>query len=181
MTSKRRCVLTICGRYSKMCCAPWIVLDALRSVEGWAAHADWMESRQWNTQRARSGEALPAGEPLEFRHGGWDVTVFTWPVYRALVRRKFAEHLVKYERDIRKLAESHGWVRTSGKWSRENLEWFALYQFAGLSSGQICRKYAAQSQALEESTVLKGVKAAAARIGWENLRKSRQKPNRKNR
>jgi hypothetical protein len=161
--------------------APWIVLDALRSLDDWDARADRRASRQWNTIRERSGEALPAAEPLEFRYGGWDVMLFTWPAYRALVRRKLAEHLLKYERNIRKRAETHGWVRTSGKSSRGNLEWFALYQFAGLSSGQICRKYEAQGQALAESTVLKGVKAVAARIGWEDLRNSRQSPNRKNR
>jgi hypothetical protein len=78
------------------------------------------------------------------------------------------------------LAESMGLVRARRKYSPDNLEWFVLYQFAGISSKTIADRYVAvEGKDLDESTVLKGIKAAAKLIGWNHLRQSRQ--NRKTR
>jgi len=74
-----------------------------------------------------------------------------------------------------------GLVRARRKYSPDNLEWFVLYQFAGMSSGTISDRYAAQGRAVEESTVLKGIKAAAKLIGWNELRQPRRNRNRKTR
>jgi hypothetical protein len=72
-----------------------------------------------------------------------------------------------------------GLVRARRKYSPDNLEWFVLYQFAGMSSGTISDRYAAQGRVIEESTVLKGIKVAATLIGWNQLRQPRLTRNRK--
>jgi hypothetical protein len=73
-------------------------------------------------------------------------------------------------------------VRVPHKSSPANLEWFALYQFVGLSSKGIADRpnFASDPDAApDESTILKGVKAAARRIGWDSLRPTRGRLNRK--
>jgi hypothetical protein len=158
--------------------AEWLVLGALRSLDGWHRDPEWRQSLHWDTLHGRSEEAI-ASKPFEFYDTGWEVCLFSWPAYRAVLWRRFEERLLAYEREARRLAESHGLVRATKKHSRHNLEWFVLYQFAGKSSGAICQHYADIGTVLEESTVLKGIKAAARRIGWGDLREPRQRPNRK--
>jgi hypothetical protein len=72
-----------------------------------------------------------------------------------------------------------GLVRARRKYSPDNLEWFVVYQFAGMSSKIIADRVVAEGNDVDESTVLKGIKAAAKLIGWNHLRQSRQ--NRKTR
>jgi len=54
-----------------------------------------------------------------------------------------------------------------------------LYQFAGMNSTTIVVRYAEKGKFLEESTVLKGIKAAAKLIDWNQLRPSPQTHSRK--
>jgi hypothetical protein len=86
---------------------------------------------------------------------------------------------VEYEKETREFAESRGLVRAQRKYSPDNFEWFVLYQFAGMSSTAIADRYAEKDKFLEESTVLKGIKAAAKLIGWNQLRASPQTHSRK--
>ena len=72
-----------------------------------------------------------------------------------------------------------GLVRAPHKYSPSNLDWFVLYQFAGLSSPQIVKRIARQDPNIDESTVLKGVKAAAKLAGWDCLRPAPRRNNRK--
>jgi len=161
--------------------AEWLILGALRSLDDWYHHPEWRESLHWNTVHERSGEVV-AAKPFKFRYKAWEVGLFTWAAYRGLLRRSFEERLLQYERKTRRRAESQGLVRSRRKYSRSNLEWFVLYQFGGMSSGKICRRYASakvSAKVPEESTVLKGIKAAAKRIGWGDLREPRPRSNRK--
>ena len=107
---------------------------------------------------------------FEFRYQGWEVQLHTWSRYRRLLRQSFEEQLSEYEKKTRELAESCGLVGAQRKYSSYNLEWFVLYQFAGLSSKKIADLYAIKGKDLDESTVLKGIKAAAKLVAWNHLR-----------
>jgi len=85
------------------------------------------------------------------------------------VRAQFEEYLQEYERKSREHFESRGLIPARTKFSPPNLEWFVLYQFAGQSSKAIVDHLAQSGQVAEDSTVLKGVKAAAELVGWDRL------------
>jgi hypothetical protein len=53
------------------------------------------------------------------------------------------------------------------------------YQFAGESSVEIANTNSPTARPPDESTVLKGIKAAAKRIGWKQLRAPARKAYRK--
>jgi hypothetical protein len=104
---------------------------------------------------------------------------FTWAAYSRSVRERFEHYLAEYEAASRKLAGSRGLVRAPHKYSPENLEWFVLYQFAWLSSKAIADRPDNTLKAASESAILKGVKTAARLIGWDSLRPTPGRPNRK--
>jgi hypothetical protein len=152
----------------------WLMDEALRTLRGWYVAPDWRKSLRWNTQRARLG-ACSTGEEFEFHFNGWETELFTWPAYRESLRKRFEDKLTEYEKNTRELAKSCGLVRARRKYSPENLEWFVLYQFAGRSSTSIANgKYGEDP----DSTILKGIKAAAHLIGWDHLRKPGSRGNR---
>jgi hypothetical protein len=130
--------------------ADWLILGALRSLDGWHRVPEWRESLHWDTLHGRSEEAVVA-EPFVFHYKAWEADLFSWATYSATLRRRFEERLLEYERGMHRLAESHGLVRAARKYSLHNLEWLVLYQFAGMSSVEICRHYSATGKAFEES------------------------------
>jgi len=158
----------------------WLMVGALRTLRDWHVAPDWRESLKWNTFHGRS-ETVAIGKDFEFRYLGWDVRLLTWSVYSESVRKRFEEKISEYERATREFAESLGMVRARRKYSRENFDWFVLYQFAGMSSTKIAERWAeeADGKAVDESTILKGVKAAAELIEWEHLRETGKTRNRK--
>jgi hypothetical protein len=101
----------------------------------------------------------------------------TWPAYKRSVRDTVEKELEKYRKTLEP-AGSLALVRTPRTFSRVNLEWFVLYQFAGISSIEIAERYAGE---YEDSAILKGVKVAARLLGWEHLREPKTKRNRKTR
>jgi hypothetical protein len=157
---------------------PWLMVGALRTLWGWHVAPDWRRSLAWDCQHGRKERPI-IGKPFVYRYQGWEVRLQTWPAYSRCLRRDFEATLVAYERETRQLAESQGLVRAHRKYSPINLEWFVLYQFARMSSGAIVDRYMAAGHDLAESTVLKGIKAAAKLIGWKQADGSRRKPNRK--
>jgi hypothetical protein len=141
------------------------MVGALRTLHGWYVAPDWRNSFAWDHHHGRRD--IPAvGRAFEFRYQGWEVRLLTWQAYSNSLRERFESKLSEYEQQTRELAESIGLVRAQRKYSPDNLEWFVLYQFAGMSSRKIVDLYAGKDKALDESTVLKGVKAAARLIGW---------------
>jgi hypothetical protein len=78
------------------------------------------------------------------------------------------------EKETRELAESMGLVQAQRKYGPDNLEWFVLYQFAGMTSTAIADRYVTKGKTLDESKVLKGIKAAAKLIRWNSRNQSRQ-------
>ena len=153
----------------------WLKDEALRTLRKWYVAADEYKSRSWNTIHGRR-LAVVIGDDFNFSCKGWETTLLRWSEYRKSVTRRFEEQLLNYEKQTRKLAESKGLVCVNRKYSPRDLEWFVLYQFAGMSSKQIADD---SERAVEDSTVLKGVKAAAKLIGWDELRKPKSRPSRK--
>jgi hypothetical protein len=148
----------------------WLIDEALRTLRGWHVAPEWKTSLRWNTQFARSS-TCPPGARFEFHFNGWETELLSWPAYRDSLRRSFDSKIAEYEEKTRELAESNGLIRARRKYSQENFEWFVLYQFAGRSSTQIARGRHGEDA---DSTIVKGIKAAAKLIGWQNLRQPKQ-------
>jgi hypothetical protein len=149
------------------------MVGALRTLHGWYIAPDWRTSLEWDRNHGRRD--VPAvGRAFNFRYQGWEVRLLTWQAYSNSLRESLEKKLLAYEKQTRQLAESIGLVRAQRKYSPDNLEWFVLYQFAGMSSKKIADRYADEGKALDESTVLKGIKAAARLIGWNHLRNHRR-------
>ena len=147
-------------------------------MRGWYVAPDWRSSLAWDRYNGR--RAVPAiGKTFELSHRGWEVQLLGWPAYSQSLRQGFETKLLEYEKETRELAESMGLVRARRKYSPDNLEWFVLYQFAGMTSRTIADRYAVEGKAVDESTVLKGIKAAAKLIEWNHLIHPRQTRNRK--
>lgn len=145
----------------------WVLDDALRTMQAWLVTPQWRESLRWSPIPSSLSSAS-TGDAFRFEYQGWETQLLAWRVYSDSLRQQFENKLSEYERETRKLAEFCGLVRARQKYSPDNFEWFVLYQFAGRSSTEIARKgYGADP----DSTVLKGIKAAAKLIGWDHLRK----------
>ena len=155
----------------------WLLDETLRTLRGWYVAPDWRKSLRWNPIGGITS-TLAMGERFQFVCEGWEMQLLTWADYRQSVLGRFELKLAEYEAASRNLAESHGLVRARRKYSPDNFEWFVLYQFAGLSSIDIVRR-SRKVDSLNESTVLKGIKAAAKLIGWQRLRAVHEKKNRK--
>jgi hypothetical protein len=158
------------------CDCGWFLDDTLRTLRGWYVAPDWLSSLRWHV--GRGIQTVASGKPIQFDCEGWEMQALTWENYRRSARERFEKKLAEYEAAARDLAESKGLVRAPRQYSSKNLEWFVLYQFAGHSSTQIANR---DSDGGDESTVLKGVKAAAKHVGWTSLRPARQRPIRKTR
>ena len=158
--------------------APWLTVGALRTLRCWYVFPELHESLEWEAQHGRRDLPI-VGKRFEFSHSGWEVQLLTWPAYSCWLRKSLEEKLLIYEKETREFVESRGLVRARRKYSPDNLEWFVFYQFAGMSSTRIVKRCAAKGKDLEESAVLKGIKAAANLIEWGDLRASWQGRNRK--
>lgn len=116
----------------------WLKDGALRTLRDWYVAPDWRQSLRWHSGYTHQN-AVSTGKALEFRCEGWETELLTWSAYSKSARQRFEETLLEYEKGTRKLAESCGLVRAQRKYSPDNFDWFALYQFAGLSSNRDCQ------------------------------------------
>lgn len=155
----------------------WFLDETLKTLRGWHVASDWREALRWNPIGV-GGRTLAVGERLHFEKEGWEMQLLTWPTYCRRAREEFEQKLAEYEANCRKLAESCGLIRAPHKYSTANLDWFVLYQFAGLPSAEVAGRDTSE-KSTDESTVLKGVKAAAKLLGWGQLRTARRISNRK--
>lgn len=150
----------------------WAKDEAVRTLGHWHRDPEGRKSLRWNPFYVHSSRAS-TGEPFQFRCEGWETELLAWSRYSKSVRQRFEEKLREYEKATRQQAESCGLVRSQRKYSQVNFEWFVRYQFAGWSSTKIADECSSKHpRGLDESTVLKGVKAAAELVGWTELRKS---------
>jgi hypothetical protein len=156
----------------------WFLDEMLRTLRGWHVAPDWRSDLKCNPI-GRVISTVAMGDPFKFDCEGWEMQLLTWAAYSRSVRERFEKHLAEYEKASRTLAESRGLVRSPHKYSSVNLDYFVLYQFAGLSSTKIADRSDASAKGESESTILKGVKTAARLIGWDSLRTTPGRPNRK--
>jgi hypothetical protein len=126
--------------------ADWLMVGALRTLQGWYVAPDWRESLAWNPHHGRR-ERPAVGKAFEFRYPGWEVQLLTWQSYSKSLRQSFEKKLLVCEKETRKLAESMGLVRARRQYSPDNLEWFVLYQFAGMTSNTIADSSAVEGKA----------------------------------
>lgn len=156
----------------------WFLDDTLRTLRGWHIAPDWLSELKWNPIGGVT-TAVAWGEPFKLDYMGWEMQLHTWADYSQSVRERFEQHLAEYEVASRMLAESRGLVRAPHKYSLKNLEWFVLYQFKGQTAAKIAGRDGVSAKGENESTILKGVKAAARLIGWDSLRPKTGPLNRK--
>jgi hypothetical protein len=123
----------------------WFLDESLRALRGWYVAPAWRASLRWN-QVSGVSSTLARGGAFQFNCGGWEMQAVAWGDYSRAIRQKFEKALSEYENASRKLAESKGLVRTPQKYSRENFDWFVLYQFAGLSSPRSLSESALETQ-----------------------------------
>ena len=102
-------------------------------------------------------------DEFQFQSEPWDAD-FAGRDYRDSLRRGFEKAIADYELKSRRAAEVKNLIRAPAKYSLVNFEWFALYQFAGMSSKEIADWEIARgrSNAADESTILKDPTCRAA-------------------
>jgi hypothetical protein len=147
--------------------APWLLNGALRTLRDWDAKPVRHKAREWLYMHVEHETQIEAD--FKFEYGAWRPQDMLWSQYRATLRKQLEKELAQYGNGICELAESAGLNRAQRKYSPVNLEWFALYQFAKKSSTDIADLYHGKH---DESSVLKGIHAAANLLCWERLRRS---------
>lgn len=155
----------------------WLMDEALRTLRDWNIAPDWRDALRWHAMH--SSDTVASGDLFEFHFMGWQMQQVTWARYSEMAHDWFETELANYQKKARELAQSCGLIKAQKKYSPDNLEWFVQYQFAGWSSTKIASRWAEQHKAVDDSTVLKGIRAAAKLVAWDRLRSRPQKPNRK--
>ena len=158
--------------------ADWLMNEAIGALWAWRWSSDERKGLKWRTNRTRYRSVVCA-DAFELRLKGWEMELMPWAAYLKLVQKEVKKTLADYRTRSVKKAESEGLVRTPRTYSAANLDWFVLYQFAGMSSVQIAKGLRQRGIQVEESAVSKGVKAAATLLGWEGLRTRKRAANRK--
>jgi len=140
----------------------WIFVNALRTLWFWRNNPKNREALNW-TPLWFSGGAPAVGKRFKFSHPGWETRLFKWDTYRDMVRQELDKKLSQYEQQTRILVQSQRLVRTRRQYSPKNIEWFVLKRLAGMSSTKIANQ---DDMHPDDSTVLRGVKAAEELLGW---------------
>ena len=154
----------------------WILEGALQTLWLWNQYPKLRTALNIEGFYPPSGGLILTSDDercFNFEHPGWDPQFQRWADYRAYVKDLFDKELRSYERRIRTLIESRKAVPTRARYSVHNFEWFALYQFGGLSQSKIAELYTTADETPDLSTIRKGLKAAAALVSWQNLRKGK--------
>jgi hypothetical protein len=153
---------------------PWILDGALRTL--WLWHRD-PELREYldigGFRYVCCADTLSSEEDREFTftHAGWDPQFQRLEGFRHSLKKEFQTQLDAYEQRLSSLMELGGAVRARKRYNRVHISWFVLYQLGGMSSVKILHKHPDLKG--DESTILKGVKATAHLLQWENVRKAR--------
>jgi hypothetical protein len=148
----------------------WVLDDALRTLSYWYAYPCWRESWRWASVHKGSPSGA-MGEPFLFSCAGWELEAVTWAGYREFVHKTVDQELLKYKRNMPSLADSHELVLAQHKYEVANLDWFVLYQFAGLSISDIAeRVFQERPEGVDLSGIRKGIKAAERLVSWDRMR-----------
>jgi hypothetical protein len=153
----------------------WFLDEILRTLQGWYVAPDWRAALRTNPV---VGDILTrvTTEPFSFSYGAWEPELLSCPDYKRKLWEEINKKVVEYELICRARAESCGLVRAPHKYSKANLDFFVLYQFAGFTSTQIAnddykpRAEKHLGKPSSESAILKAIRAAAKLLGWNRLR-----------
>jgi hypothetical protein len=154
---------------------PSLLHEALLTLRGWHGNPPWRADLRWHPILP-GRRRIAIGEKFVFGCEGWDLTLRSWAEYSVWARRRFEEALSDYGTKTRKLAAKScpPLLLARRVYSQRNLEWFTLYQFAGLAPRTILERYAKTSENLDQSTVSKGIKTAAKLLRWTCLRPAKK-------
>jgi hypothetical protein len=146
----------------------WVLNGALRTLNDWCLNPDSRKALKWNSFGTLQAPKIEsASDEFEFCYEAWDFLTVLWSDYSRALREDFERALLEYERRTRTVAEFQGLMPVPRKYSCNNLKWFVLHQFAGLSPKEIADRHDGEP---DESTILKGIKAAAKLVAWVQLR-----------
>ena len=154
----------------------WFLDETLRILHGWYVVPDWREALRTNTPVVGGTLTNVVTEPFSFSYQPWEPELLSWADYKRKLREEFDKKVAEYELTCRRRAESCGLVRAPYKYSKANLDFFVLYQFAGFTSTQIAndehkpRAEKHLGKPSSESAILKAIRATAKLLGWNRLR-----------
>lgn len=157
--------------------ADWLLDQAFQTLGVWFDIPDVKQSLKWFSVPVTREVCI--GDRFNFTFEPWHPQKVSWSRFSQELRLSFNEALSAYEGDTRRRAEALGLVRVRRTFSPENLEWFVLYQLGGMSSREIVKRLADKDRHFDDSTILKGVKAASTLLCWESLRNQTKNRNRK--
>lgn len=150
--------------------ADWLMDEAIGALWTWRRSSEEPKTLKWRPNRVLYRNAVCADE-FQVRVKGWEMEIISFAAYRESVYAEVKNKIAEYELKASQEAHSRGLVRTPRTYSEANLDWFVLYQIAGMSSGEIVRRLSQKEIHTEESDLLKGVKAAAKLLRWGQLRR----------
>lgn len=157
----------------------WLLDDALRTLSDWYDNPPWRESLRWSSLH-RGSPSGATGESFSFSCSGWELEGITWSGYREFVHRKVDQSLLEYKKEMPELAESHELVPAQHKYNVDNIDWFVLHQFAGLSIDDIAERLSQERpDGIDVSGIRKGIRAAKRLVAWDVPLKSLKTRNRK--
>ncbi len=143
----------------------WLLDDAFRALPVWFGHPPVRDALRWLPMLAT--RQLDIGKPFAFTFMAWQPQNKSWASFRQELRARFEEELRNYEKDTRREAEALGLVRTRHTYSPDNLEWFVLHQFGGMSYTKIVKWLEDNNRKCDESTVRSGIRTAEELIQWK--------------
>ena len=138
----------------------WMEGQAYHTLEAWRVDPALLETREWSHPVY---SRMPSNAP-RFECDGRDMELETSREYKKRVRAKVKEHLANISKNEPNLAQTKRLIPTPRQYSSQNLEWFVLYQFAGMTAKKIADGHAGT---VEDSAVFKGVRAAAKLLAVE--------------
>jgi hypothetical protein len=153
-------------------------MEKFNAVENWVRDGAWRSMHYWGSWPVHERfyawfpslgpDSIPLCDtgPFRFEHLPWFMEVQRWPKYEERLKEKFKKALTDYRERCDAIAKANALLPVRRTYSAQNLDWFALYQFGGLSSTKIAAKVGGV-----ESAILKGVKAAQRLLAWEDLRR----------
>ncbi len=150
----------------------WILEGALESMSAWYRVPGIESGDLRRFCRPIAGNVLVDYEPFSFEDRGWSPQFERWAEFRRRIEVRFTEELGTYQRRTRGLIESKKGRRAQRRISRDNFKWFVLYQIRGMSLSKI--EDLRGSDFGDESTVRKGIRAAARLLGWTEIRDGRR-------
>ncbi len=145
----------------------WMRDQAFRTLEGWRTDPTSLKTREWSHLDYWRTVERASG----FECDGWAPEIEPFDDYKKRVREEFKKFLANTKRNAPNFAAEKGLIPTQRQYSSQNLEWLVLYQFGGMSCGQIANKWGDGHEDWDgdASGVRKGVQAGA-RLLAINLR-----------